>query len=333
MKTETVQTLIIARTLFDKARELCSIENKFTASAGLVILQDALELFIYACLIELGADQEEDLENFKFNQLLGELKKRGKKVIKSGTLKALNRERVQVKHYGQVAEPTTVVNYFSAANSAIDTLINDVLGKSFQDIFLYDLLKDGESKEHLKRAVQLIEEEDYYEALVEIRKAIFVEIEEDFSVEGFEYRSMTSSFDLLSLTRGRKAPWPTKNKEWIEENVQDPFDFIRIDNEKLRIDLMEWGITTQDYWNLWRLTPNVFRFWNSKKWIYKHDHRYLVEAANEENAKYCLDSAINLILKKQSHFDLGRYLNLDEDYGIRAKLKVDSPLYKKASKD
>ena len=82
MKTETVQTLIIARTLFDKARELCSIENKFTASAGLVILQDALELFIYACLIELGADQEEDLENFKFNQLLGELKKRGKKVIK-----------------------------------------------------------------------------------------------------------------------------------------------------------------------------------------------------------------------------------------------------------
>jgi hypothetical protein len=111
MKSETLNTFIIAKSLFDKAQELCIVEDKYITSAGLVILQDALELVLYACLIELGIDQEKAIENFTFDQTIGELNQKGKKVNKSGTLKALNKQRVLIKHYGQLAEPETVKNF------------------------------------------------------------------------------------------------------------------------------------------------------------------------------------------------------------------------------
>jgi len=72
------------------------------------VLQDALELILLAVLIEKGVDEKKGLENFSFDQLIGELKKEGVRVPKSGTLKALNKQRVIIKHYGQVSEPQTV---------------------------------------------------------------------------------------------------------------------------------------------------------------------------------------------------------------------------------
>ncbi len=50
MLNKTVQTLITAKILLSKAHELCLSENKYNASAGLVILQDAIELIILTCL-------------------------------------------------------------------------------------------------------------------------------------------------------------------------------------------------------------------------------------------------------------------------------------------
>ena len=54
MKPETLRTLIIARTLFDQLGYLTSGEDKYMASAALVISQDALELVIVGALLELG---------------------------------------------------------------------------------------------------------------------------------------------------------------------------------------------------------------------------------------------------------------------------------------
>ncbi|MBI4794535.1 MAG: hypothetical protein HY790_01615 [Deltaproteobacteria bacterium] len=58
MKQETLNTLMVARTLFDKAQKLCSVDDKFLASAGIVVLQDALELVLYSCLEIIMRRQE-----------------------------------------------------------------------------------------------------------------------------------------------------------------------------------------------------------------------------------------------------------------------------------
>src|SRR3989442_13071781 len=99
MKETTVNSLVVARTLFEQASSLCTSDDRHLASAGLVVLQDALELAFYALLIERGVDETKNLESKSFDELVGELKKEGVSVPKSGTLKALNKQRVLTKHY------------------------------------------------------------------------------------------------------------------------------------------------------------------------------------------------------------------------------------------
>jgi hypothetical protein len=57
MKSEVLDALLTARTLFDAARRQCAVRDRHIASAGLVVLQDAVELVFYACLIEMGVDE------------------------------------------------------------------------------------------------------------------------------------------------------------------------------------------------------------------------------------------------------------------------------------
>ncbi|RYZ96770.1 MAG: hypothetical protein EOO68_16335, partial [Moraxellaceae bacterium] len=88
--------------------------DRHSCSAALILLQDALEIVMLALLVELGVDEQKTLETKSFDDLIGELRKVKVRVPKSGTLKALNKERVIVKHYGQLAEPLTVQNYAEA---------------------------------------------------------------------------------------------------------------------------------------------------------------------------------------------------------------------------
>lgn len=76
-------------------------------------------------------DEQKDLESKTFDELIGELGKSEVKVPKSGTLKALNKQRVITKHYGQLAEPETVRNYAEASDIAVSKILMQVLGKIF----------------------------------------------------------------------------------------------------------------------------------------------------------------------------------------------------------
>jgi hypothetical protein len=305
MKADTLNTIVSARILFDSAQQLCMVDDKHIASAGLVILQDAVELLLYACL------------------------------IKSGTLKAMNKQRVIVKHCGQLAEPTTVRHYFEMSQIAIDDFLQKVVRKPLNEIVLYDIIKNSEVRQCLADAEKDIEAKNYWGSLVEVRKAIFLEVEEDYSIINWkdtprDGESPSLAYNAL-LMKGFKAPWWVKNKEWIEENVKDPFDYIQLDYERIRLDLLEWGVSTQDFWNLWRLTPSVIRESKESEWLIKGDVQHLLIAPTEQNARYCLDRACSMILKKQSHSDLSRQLSSPALQRYMVKPKSDQPLFQKAS--
>lgn len=333
MKPEALNTVITARVLFDAAHTSCMVDDKHVASAGLVVLQDAVELILYACLIEKGADEQRSFEKVSFDELIGEAKKLGVNVPKSGTLKAMNKQRVIVKHYGQLAEPTTVRHYFTVSQIAVDDLLQQVFGRTLHELLLYDILKNGEVREHFEKAEEAIASHKYFDAILEIRKAVFLEIEADYSIAGWRDvpRAAPSQGLIDFIHGGLKAPYWCKNKEWIDENVRDPFGYIQIDHERMRIDLLEWGVSTQDFWNLWRLTPSVFREPKDNTWLIKGDVQHLINAATEENARYCLDRAYSLILRKQEHSDLSRQLSYEGLKRFRVRLKIDQPLLKKAA--
>lgn len=60
-----------------------------------------MESVIVGVLLEREVDQRSSLENLSFPELLGQLKREKILVSKAGTLKALHKERILVKHHGE----------------------------------------------------------------------------------------------------------------------------------------------------------------------------------------------------------------------------------------
>lgn len=311
MKETTVNSLVVARTLLERAEHLCLSQDRHLASAGLVILQDALETVMYALLIELGVDEEKNLERKSFDDLIAELRAANVTVPKSGTLKALNKQRVLTKHYAQVAEPATVRSYFDAALIAIETTCRSVIGKSLRELFIADILQGGESKTYLKEAESAIVERRFLDALSETRKALYVEFEEEYNIYGWrDYKTGTQEGMLGTYARGGfYSPSWTKNEDWIKRHIKIPTDFIQVDAQHWRLKAMELGIHTVEFENLQRLTPKVFRKTSKDKWVMTYDASFPACSATEENARYCLDRAVSMILKKQEHSGARRELS------------------------
>lgn len=334
MKAEALHTLIVARVLFDQLASLTVSEDKYVASAALTIAQDAMELVIVGALLELEVDQRSSLENLSFSKLLSKLKQENISVPKTGTLKALHKQRNLVKHHGQVGEPETIRNYVSAARMAADALLRQVVNDDLLGIAAHQFLKDGEAKEFIREAESLIESKNFFQALVQIRKALFVEIEVEYVIEDWTKTEENPPGFLDFLRKeGMKAPWYTKSPEWIRNNVRDPFDYIQLDHEQIRLDLLEWGASTQDFWNLWRLTPPVFRSKYSQKWMVKRAIKHIKTGATEENARYCLDRAVSLLERKQKHFDLSQWLHESSPNQLRVRAKENANVFKKADRN
>ncbi|MBO0141588.1 hypothetical protein JZX87_10505 [Agrobacterium sp. Ap1] len=331
MKAEVLQSLLVARTLYDQARSLLHSDNKYATSAALVILQDAVELIMKAALIEKEVDEVKSFEKSTFDEIMAFLRDNGVAVKKTGTLKAMNKERVIVKHYGQLAEQASVRNYFDACEVATKGILQEVFGKSLHEIYQSELITSAEIRDHLASAEKDIANGKISDALLRIRMAIFIAIEQDYDIAKWANPDKINDLTIW-IGRGNSAPYHTKDSAWIAQNVKEPFDFIQMNYEKIKIDLLEWGVNTQDFWNIWRLTPRVYRAEDSNHWSISTFELQSDFRANVENAQYCLDRAINLVLKKQHHHSVTRFMPFDQPKR-QLVIQQDTPRLLKASSD
>lgn len=69
---------------------------------------------------------------------------------------------------------------------------------------------------------------------------------------------------------------------------------------------MEFGIHTVELENIRRLTPDVFRTGKGAPWSVSYSAEFAPNNATEENARYCLDRAVSILLKKQMHSSAAR---------------------------
>ncbi|WP_416055964.1 hypothetical protein [Stenotrophomonas maltophilia] len=305
-----MHALITAKTILDDARRLIGLSSQHGCSAGLILLQDALEIVFLCCLKELGSDQGKSLESFSFDQLIGELGASGFKVPRSGTLKALNKQRVIVKHYGQLTDVKSTEVYLLAAEEAIATVLKAVIGKDTSEVFLSDLLPHNHALQpYLQSAATFIRSGNFLEALKEVRKAYFIEFERDYCV--YQWRDKESKNALYSFflmaNFGSKAPAHCRDKVWISSNVREPVDYVRIDHDRLRSDAAEWGVSTSDLHNISQLTPQAVQLGDGGDWHFKLETGYVENNANYENASYCLDLIINVALRKYQHQSAKRW--------------------------
>jgi hypothetical protein len=322
MNIEIVRRLNLARHLYELARGSLETGNELHLFSAVNLLQDAVEAFLIAVADEVGGAVD---QNTKFDKYFVEINAKiaPKELPFKNALIRLNRIRIDSKHYGiQPARDecnrltTDVREFFEEVSTAL-------LNASFSTISVIDLLIDGASKDHLSEARDALARGDNRECGIFCRKAIYLEIEQSFNIEAFK------DGQPVGLLSGAwtEAPLFAKDKRYIDEHVGAPTDYIVYDHSLLDQKLLKQGVDPTVFWNVLRLTPQVFRT-GGGKWIVKEEFEKLEEFYLAENIEYIFGAALDIILAihktRQATKNIGArsfFLELTEE---------NVPVYKKA---
>lgn len=101
---------------------------------------------------------------------------------------------------------------------------------------------------------------------ISCRKAIYEELLWNYNIDKFIDPEKTKWI----LAGHSYAPYYTRNKEYIEKNVKTPTDYIVIDHSHLDSELVKFFIDNTMFWNVWRLTPDVYKS-PEKTWVVKYE--------------------------------------------------------------
>jgi hypothetical protein len=333
MKTTTLENLITARILLSEAERHCSQGDRYSSTAGLIVLQDAVELVFMAILIEKEVDEQRGIEGFSFDETVAAVKKLGIKVPKSAKLKAMNKLRVTAKHYGEIMDPSTVQNHLDSAKISVDIVLTEAIGRPLREIYVTELLGDSRSRWHLDNAITALSEGRYVDAMVAARKGFYLEFEAPYCI--YHYRSSSIYSEFAFYWDGAKAKPEVRNPEWIKNNVNSPFEFIQIDHDRWRVDSLEWGINTQLLNNVRRLTPDVILLDAEDKdrtgrWAVQQHISHHLAHTTRETAVLCVDLVIEALRRKYSHSKAAKD-NSSYNASSLPKDYIGQPIYTKAS--
>ena len=291
MNRSMLHKLLLAKRHFELARENLSSANELSLGIGVNLLQDAVEVFLLAVAEHVGAgiksgtnfDSYFDLINTKISP---------KELPFRSRLLALNKLRVNSKHYGLAPAKSETDGLLVTCREFFDEVTEGVLGLSFATVSLIDLIRDGEAKELLREAEEVFTSGDFETCLINCRKALFVRIETAYDILPFIEQEESTGFGLFS----RKSPHYARNKDYVAKNVKDATDYIVLDHKELDMDLMKSGIDNVSFWNIWRLTPGVYRPRQGTEWVVKREFGKFDEEGIEDRAEYVLNTTINLFV-------------------------------------
>jgi len=325
MNRSVLHKLLLARRLFELARENLSSANDLSLAIGANLLQDSVEAFLLAVsehvnagiLAKTAFDQYFDFINEKIKP---------KELPFRSRLIALNKLRVNSKHFGLAPAKSEMAGMPVTVGEFFEEVTTSVLGITFATVSLIDLLRDGEEKSLLKEAEAALVNGDFEACLVNCRKAIFVRIEFAYDIAPWG-RETPGSVRFLFLS-GTKAPSFVMNKEYIDKNVNDATDYIVLDYNELEMDLMKAGMDSVSFWNVWRLTPEVYRGDQNTEWVVKRDFAKLEQEGIKERAEYVLDTTINLLVSADQRIAATRSPDIRRYYVDLCRDQI--PVYKKA---
>lgn len=180
-----------------------------------------------------------------------------------------------------------------AVREFFEEVSTSILNVSFATVSAIDLLKDGEIKDLLLDAKVAIDNGDFPRAAISCRKAIYLEIESKYDI--FDCREEAKTWMAIPPGALSKAPFFVKSKEYIDENVREPTDYIVYDHSNLDQELLMNSVDNTEFWNVWRLTPELYRT-KDKEWIVKEDFDKLEIDVLKTNIEYIFSATINIIL-------------------------------------
>lgn len=294
MDIEVVRRICLARHLFELGKSSLNSSNDLYLFSAANLMQDAVEAFLLAVadFVEAGIDS-----NTFFDKYFVLINKQidPKELPFKNKLLRLNKIRVNSKHYGIMPARDECVRLAAFVREFFEEVSSSILKVNFSTVSTIDLLKDGETKDLLSEARKYLEDKNYGECSITCRKAIYLEILKDYNISEFqeeqEYKGLLGPFS--------NAPFYTRNKEYIEKNIKDPTDFIVLDHSHLDQELLKYSVDNTTFWNIWRLTPEVFRT-KDKEWVVKYDFDKLEREILKDKIEYIFNSTIDIIFSIHS---------------------------------
>lgn len=331
LRQSITKRLMLARYLFSQSKDAVASNREVATFAAINLLQDAVEIFFLAAADHLNIELNRRTE---FDQYLDKVSEKLSEPLPfRHRLIEINKVRVLSKHDGIPPNRTELAGYLEDARQFFEEACHRLFDRSFWTISLIELLPMGETRQFVTNAEKLFNEREYHKCLIECRKAIYVEIEAAYVIDQFAHDEV----NLLSAA-ACKSPSHTKNRRFIEENVRDPFDYVRLDYDRVDAELLSDGIEPAIFWNIWRLTPPVYRAQSIfigeslSKFSVKHDlERYDADSA-EPNAAYVLEHTIDILLKKAKTRSSFRKMEASTTFISKPKHGRAFKVYRKADK-
>ena len=337
----TTNQLIAARHLYYLAEQNIRSEQTASLFAGINLLQDAVEAFLWAA----GTSKDVlDRERLDIHQIFDAVSAslRPQALPFRPAITQLNRLRINSKHYGISPDRKEAQRLLVDMAEFLREATALVFADDFWAISLIHLLSDElqSVKYWLFRAEQDFHECSFQNCLIHCRYSLYLEFEQLYDISPYVDSEYINSnfFGFRSL-----SPSWALNTIYINDRVAQPCDFIVINYDDLHRRLWENGIDATVFWNVRRLTPEVFfprerneinikgeRARDEALWVVKHDFNVLDDEGIEDRAAYVLRHTVEMILgvsnKNQQMKAAGRAKRT-------IKLKAgDIPYYTKASR-
>lgn len=294
MEKTILNKLVLSRSLYFLAKEHLTATSGSKLLIACNLLQDSIESFMIALADSVNANVNNNTNFDKYFDLINS-RISPKELPYRSRLIALNKLRVSSKHYGIEPSKQELEQFALTVGSFLEEVSKNILSKDFATISLADMLTNGETKELLQNAEKAYEIADYSNCLIYCRQALFIKFESGFDAKPY-LTSGTTSLGLLSL--GSKVPYYARNKEYLDNNVKSPTDYVIYDHNSIEMELMKSGIDSLSYWNVYRLTPEVYRSGVNEPWIIKREFRILDGDDLKDRAEYVLSTTTDILLKK-----------------------------------
>lgn len=240
-----------------------------------------------------------------------------------------NRARVLAKHALTLPDDHSFNSFFGTVPEFCAEAVRRAFDAELDDVNLVDLIVDEETKAFISQAINCRDNKEYFEGLANIRKAFFIMFEKRFDVSVFKDIDDSKPRGLFSPGFGCQAPAYAKTNRYVQD-VRDPFSYVVLDHGVLDAELLKDGIDTRLFWNIWRLTPQVWRR-SSGDWIIKRDVDMLHGDNLESDLQYSIDGMIQIVLGKQASRSLERYKSRGGLWAVR--VRPGASLFTKASKN
>jgi hypothetical protein len=290
-----LRRLSYSKYLLGVARESLSLPSQLAAAVGLLQMHDSIEIFQVVVLDWIGVSPSSDRSSFMaFWSLVKD--KTGSEPPYKSIFKGLNEIRVQFKHHAILPNLQELRTLCAVVPSFYLEVCANVLNLDFTRISLADLLENDEVRSHMKKAEAAIASEEYKNALAESAIAFTALIQEKDTQPAQYVTHGLELFHRMSLSVSPK--W-----ERLPVDVSREVDKLckafeaQINQVKIVVEMLAWGVDLQKYRKFRYLTPHVARALSGEvELLFERTHAILV---NADSANFCFQFVLDTGLRIQ----------------------------------